>query len=349
MDTFVHPRHEQDIVSKDVLGTHVHGAGTVMVSYSYAFMRMSGLRDGASKVSNADVLETYMMAPQSMNMQMHMFGLMYGVSGRVTLMAMLPLVVTEMEMLNRMGMFSQMNSNGLGDFKLGFEYIALESEDPAYRWLGGLTLGLPTGSINQKGNMGMAGEVVLPYPMQLGSGSYDLRPSMAFLWDLGFTLTVAGEGIIQLSDNDRGYRIGNAFAFEVSGNYQVFDWFAVGARISAEKAFNIVGQDPAINPMMSSAGDPRAQGFFRLLAVPGISFDVPRGPLVGNRIAVEGTLPFYQNVDGPQLGFEWAIQAGWQYTFDVGIGGSDAHEGHEHHRKITASAESAPRKRASIR
>ncbi len=41
----------------------------------------------------------------------------------------------------------------------------------------GLTLYFPTGSIDERGATPMGPNMQLPYPMQLGSGTYDLEPS----------------------------------------------------------------------------------------------------------------------------------------------------------------------------
>ena len=34
-----------------------------------------------------------------------------------------------------------------------------------------------------------------------------------------------------------------------------------------------------------------------------------------NRLAIEGGLPVYQNLSGPQLGQSWQITAGWQLAW----------------------------------
>ena len=44
------------------------------------------------------------------------------------------------------------------------------------------------------------------------------------------------------------------------------------------------------------------------------------GRLAGNRITLEGGLPVYQSLDGPQLETSWRIQVGWEFTFDSRLG-----------------------------
>ncbi len=62
-----------------IMGDHYHGAGSLMFSYRYMYMNMEGNRAGSVKVSDSHIFQNnYMMAPQNMDMQMHMFGAMYG-------------------------------------------------------------------------------------------------------------------------------------------------------------------------------------------------------------------------------------------------------------------------------
>ena len=41
----------------------------------------------------------------------------------------------------------------------------------------------------------------------------------------------------------------------------------------------------------------------------------PGKPLAGQRIAVEFTMPVYQNLTGTQLKNTWSLILGWQYAF----------------------------------
>ena len=56
-----------------------------------------------------------------------------------------------------------------------------------------------------------------------------------------------------------------------------------------------------LNPAMVPTDDPDLRaGRFVGLGL-GANFVVPSGPLTGVRLAVEGTLPVYQRLDGPQV------------------------------------------------
>jgi hypothetical protein len=47
----------------------------------------------------------------------------------------------------------------------------------------------------------------------------------------------------------------------------------------------------------------------------GINVYVPKGPLKGSRLMVEGGIPVYQDLDGPQLGTAWILSVGCSYAF----------------------------------
>ena len=63
-----------------VMGDHMHEAGHWMLSYRYMRMRMKGNRDGNHDLSIDEVFAlpvNYAAVPTDMDMEMHMFGVMY--------------------------------------------------------------------------------------------------------------------------------------------------------------------------------------------------------------------------------------------------------------------------------
>ena len=50
-------------------------------------------------------------------------------------------------------------------------------------------------------------------------------------------------------------------------------------------------------------------------AILGLNFIVPRGPLMGNRLSVEGGLPVYQRLEGPQLKTDFISTVSWKKAF----------------------------------
>lgn len=102
-----------------VMGDHMHEMGEWMVSYRYMSMDMEGLLKGSSSVAPTMMATGFMpnMLPTEMTMDMHMFGTMYAISNKWTLMGMLNYLDNEMTM--PMG---KMDSSGTGDLKEIFEF-----------------------------------------------------------------------------------------------------------------------------------------------------------------------------------------------------------------------------------
>src|SRR6185437_10714436 len=75
-----------------------HDKGKFAIAYSFMDMAMQGNQSGTKQVSDATVFNTYMMATNRMNMQMHMLMPMYGITERLTVMAMLSYNINTMSM-----------------------------------------------------------------------------------------------------------------------------------------------------------------------------------------------------------------------------------------------------------
>ncbi|MCF6199374.1 MAG: hypothetical protein L3J67_08260, partial [Hyphomicrobiaceae bacterium] len=120
------PVHASSHAPIGVMGEHMHKKGEWMLSYRAMNMHMNGMKKGTRNVSPNEVAQTvnplggeqmrmgtlpngnprimtvpgvYRISPLSMDMQMHMFGLMVAPSNDVTLMAMLNYRINEMELL----------------------------------------------------------------------------------------------------------------------------------------------------------------------------------------------------------------------------------------------------------
>ena len=169
-----------------VMGDHNHKAGEWMVSYRYGFMKMDGNRDGTDDLTSTEVLSDFMVAPVDMTMQMHMFGLMYGITDRLTMMGMGSYVRKSMNHVTRMDKRFEVETRGLGDTKLlglltiydsGNDADSHRTRDKIHLNLG---VSFPTGDTDKRGDTPAGDDQKLPYPMQLGSGTYD--PLVALTW-----------------------------------------------------------------------------------------------------------------------------------------------------------------------
>jgi len=80
-----------------VMADHMHAAGEWMLSYRYMWMSMDDLQVGTDSITNAEAFgRGFSSVPTKMTMDMHMFGMMYGISDTFTLMLMTNYVQKEM-------------------------------------------------------------------------------------------------------------------------------------------------------------------------------------------------------------------------------------------------------------
>ena len=122
-----------DVQEISVLGTHTHLAGEWMIGYKFMPMMMSGTRQGTTRLSTEGVLQQFMVAPTSMQMEMHMLEVMRALSDKVTFMAMVPYIELSMDHRTRANTTFTTRSAGLGDRG--------ELETNFDRWLGSLWMG----------------------------------------------------------------------------------------------------------------------------------------------------------------------------------------------------------------
>ena len=297
-----------------VMGDHTHKKGEFMFSYRYMFMNMDGNRDGTNSISDSQVLQDFMVAPTEMTMEMHMFGAMYAVSENVTLMAMVPYVTKEMEHVTRMGRRFTTNSEGFGDIKTTALYTILNKDKQRLH----LNLGasFPTGSINERDDTPAGNDQILPYPMQIGSGTFDLLPGITYLgqsdkgsWGAQALTT------LRLGKNDNGYRLGNKYQLSgwVARNWT--DWLSTSLRLTGTTWGDIDGADDRLNPMMIPTADPDRRSGTQINLGLGVNLYAPKGDLKGSRLAMEFELPIYRDLDGPQLETDWQLTLGLQSSF----------------------------------
>jgi hypothetical protein len=296
-----------------VMGDHTHHAGEWMVTYRYMTMNMNGNRDGSSRLNERDVFaEGFMVVPTKMTMGMHMFGAMYAPIDSLTFMAMLPYLQISMEHVTRMGGKFSSESEGIGDLRLTGLYAVHRWNRQQLHFNAGI--GFPTGSIDKKADTPAGSNQKLPYPMQLGSGTFDLFPGITYLgqadnWSWGSQL----EGTFRLGKNHEGYSLGNRVVATVWGARKCTDWLSASLRLNAQAWGNINGHDDDLNPAMVPTADPRRRGGEQMDLTFGVNLRGRAGLIKGHRLAIEAGTPIYQSLDGPQLEKRWLLTAGWQY------------------------------------
>ena len=302
-----------------VMGDHTHGKGEFMMSYRYMNMSMSGVGMGNNDLSTLQVLDTYMMSPIEMDMSMHMLGFMYAPTDRLTLMAMINHSEKEMTMQNRMGMRFNTSSSGSSDTKLGALY-RLKNWNNNHLHLN-MGLSLPTGSINTKDDTPMGENVILPYGMRLGSGTYDVN--LGLTWNQyheGHAFGAQVMSTIRTGENDADYRLGHENQLNAWASKNVSDSWSFSARLEAKNKQSIKGSDGRLMMMANMNMTPGANADFSggnwLNLGLGVNFiSNSTGMFNGHRFGLEYKVPLLEDLAGIQMQGDKVWTVGWQKAF----------------------------------
>jgi hypothetical protein len=255
----------------------------------------------------------FTVTPLEMPMQMHMLGVMYGASHDVTMMVMLPFLDVRMDHLTRAGGMFTTESGGIGDVRAG-AMVAIGDRD-TQTGHANLMLSFPTGSIEEQDELPTSGgeEVQLPYPMQVGSGTFDLLPGLTWLGQMGqLSWGLQANATIRLGENDNGYTLGDKYGGTMWAGRNLNRHFSASVRGEVTHTGNIDGTDAmlATAPTFVPTADPRLRGGTVVEIGPSVNFYVPR--LNAFRLAAEALFPVYRDLDGPQLERDWTLVLGAQ-------------------------------------
>jgi nitrous oxide reductase accessory protein NosL len=298
---------------------HIHPAGMWMVGYKFMHMAKHGLGNGTDNIDQNSVSPVgnkpfgYMMTPTNMTMDMQMLMIMYGVTDKLTLMVMGNYQAMKMDMLMNMGMGNNndppMRMNGFGDTELTASYGI------AKYFVVSLGLSIPTGSINETVSV-MGTNYRAPYDMQLGSGTFDLKPSLTYnavsddsKWNWGAQASY----IYHIGQNYADYSLGDSLKL-TTWLKRAFGNANTWVRAAYTDTNRISGHDSQIDSTNNFAplpdADPTNYGGQRLDALIGVGYQ--RGAV---SFGVEGGIPVYEYVNGLQLRTDWMLTFGLQAMF----------------------------------
>ena len=320
-----------------VMGDHVHGKGEWMFSYRFMTMNMQGNLKGSSSIDPDTIVTTepnrffglpgmpptLRIVPLDMTMDMHMLGMMYAPSDRVTLMFMANYWNKSMQHVTyaggmgttELGSFKT-DTSGWGDATISGLVSLINSENTKLHAIVGVSV--PTGSTDEIGQIlaptGMLPTVRLPYPMQLGSGSYDPIIGLSFSGGRG-KLGWGGQwrSTIRTAKNDDDYQLGDEHRVTGWLSYLFGPSVSGSARLEYYDRGNISGLDPMIAGPVQTA-DPERRAATRIDASVGLNF-AASGSLTGWRLGIEYVIPLDQDLDGPQLEIDDQLIIGLQKAF----------------------------------
>lgn len=328
-----HHNHNQHLLRSPagVMSDHLHPKGGWMFSYRFMQMQMEGNRDGTNNLTSAEIAANVSnpfgpgggntrVVPTDMNMDMHMFMAMYAPTDWLTLMVMANYQYREMghttfqggSGTTVLGEFTTASS-GFGDTTVGGIFGIYEDE--THKILATAGLSLPTGSNTHDDDVlaptGARPRLRLPYAMQLGSGTFDLRPQLTYVGQSeSFGWGAQYDGTIRLGQNSENYTLGDRHQINLWGAYQWHDKAASTLRLTAETEGDIDGFDALITAPVTTA-DPENYGGERVTLSVGTNWQVYKEHILN----AEFSVPFVQDLNGPQLERDYAFMIGWQTAF----------------------------------
>lgn len=298
-----------------VSGEVAHARAPVMLSYRYLRHEFEGLMTDTAELDAPP--PGFSVIPTAMRVDTHLLEVLWAPLEEITFVLSLPYLDKELDQVHAAtGLPFTTQAKGFGDFTITVLYRVFE--DRRSRVHLNLGLSLPSGSTNESQitPVGSGNLERLPYAMQLGSGTVDLRPGFTYNgeWRSNYW---GGQvtGVLHAGTNSRSYRLGNAYQVTAWGGRRWTSWLGTSFRLDWRHWFDPEGFDPLLQPLRSPAENAGLQGGRRLDTLFGIDLFFEGAGLEGMRLSIEAGLPAYQDLDGPQLRTKWMLATGIQYAF----------------------------------
>ena len=313
-------------------------AGGLMFGARYMRSTQAGaMLQGSNKVSDHTIVqqgcngEPCFTAPGSMNMNMVMLDLMYAPTDWLTLMLMPQFM--DMDMATRTlngapsATFAQQSlinhhtlhehtTSGIGD--TGVYAMVKLFDEAGHRVHGTLGVSAPTGDVDVKfRDTHRLDAGYQHYGMQLGSGTWDFKPSVTYTGKLdkyGWGAQINGTVRME-HNNETGFAFGDIFQSTAWGSYDLLNWLSTSVRGVYTVQGSIRDQYNGTFNKLGPMDYPGSYGGRYWDVGFGINAFVPSGSLQGNSLSFEWLQPVSDDVNGYQLPRDGALSATWSYAF----------------------------------
>jgi hypothetical protein len=310
------------------MGHMLDRPGDLMLATRYLLGMSDGdVLHGSGRASDAEIAANgcgaggCRTAPDTMDMHMVMLELMWAPTRWLTLMAMPSYMVHEMDVRALAGAEPDPHgahdhtTGGLGDVGVAALVRLLDGE--THHLHAGLGVSLPVGSVDEElrrthqENPGLT-----HYDMQLGSGTFDLLPSLTLagsgsrLW-WGAQVT----GAVRMEHaNASGYALGDALAASAWGGVRVLPWLSGSVRAIYTVQGRVRGAYDRLHDDAGPMDFPANTGgrFFDVGL--GLGVDLG-GRFAGHQLGAEWLQPVAQDPNGYQLERVGALSLVWGVRF----------------------------------
>jgi hypothetical protein len=160
----------------------------------------------------------------------------------------------------------------------------------------------------------------LPYSMQSGTGSVSILPDVTFTHQFNKILVGANAGAdLKINNNNAGYKFGNEYHANVWTSYKLLPFISGSLRAEWVATEKITGTDPEISSAIKEMSDPSNitgnYGGTKCSAYAGLNAHFKKYFLKKLQFQIEYGVPFFENLNGPQMSLHANMLAGVQYSF----------------------------------
>lgn len=333
-----HHHHGGHAPAGIMYGHMLDNAGDLMISYNYGH---SYWADGFQRSTQTGISDQELVdyacpggicefKAASMRMDMHMINFMYAPTDWLNLMVMPQFAYMKMDMAplpSSTATEGGYHENvGLGDTIMSA--LVKVFDDGTHHVHFGIGVSAPTGrtDVTFDGFQNDTSQLQ-SYGMQLGSGTWDLKPSLTYTGNSGSWFwggQLSGTKRLQ-SHNSEGYALGDEFAGSVWGGYRALDWLSFSVRNQYRIQGSIHGEAPRMLYQVDPDDDDTPQlttnlspgnygGKFWDIGL-GATLSVPSGDLAGHALSVEWLQPVIHDFNGYQLERDGTLLVRWGYSF----------------------------------
>ena len=284
----------------------------LMVGYRFAYRAFEGYLQETRSLDFDQMLSLFPVVPTRITQEAHIFDASYRWTDKVQITLLVPYIEQSTDHIRRVGEDFNITTRGVADVLVAAAFRFRPESTGS--WAFNLGLSLPTGSIDQKGDTPRGANTQVPYTMQTGSGTYDLQPALTFSSQSGpLSWGFQALAILRLGRNDRDYSLGDRL--RISGQVgarrgkRVEPW----VKAIAEIWQRIDGRDLELNPDIAPVADADLSGGERLDFLLGLRIAV--GENRRGALEIEGGIPIYQSLNGPQPKRRWETTIAWKAYF----------------------------------
>ena len=309
-----------------LMGDHFHRKGESMVSIRYMKMFMDQNYIGSNKISDQGILQlpnlsgmpkNLSVVPQDMDMDMIMLGGMHAPTDFITLMGMAVLNSKSMDLKTYQPM---MGREEIGDFKTkssGISAISFSALFKIYdldssKFHAQLGIEKNMGRNNLQGDvltpMGSLNSMIMPYGMQGGDKSYSLLSALTYTktydkWKIGSQIKS------KKNIKSQEWNFGDSYEMNIWTQRGINNISAWSFRLKFQDIESLDGYSAEIRAPVQTA-NPLNYGGKTLSIGIGINIMLQKGS-----IGLESYKPISRDLNGPQMGMNWGIQAGYHLAF----------------------------------